>query len=279
MLKKALATASLLSFLFGLLSLVILVKQALLIGIVAPLEQLIQFYQKTIGVLLGWADAPAKALIDVLERSLQINLHFDAAWKHVFVLLGLYFSSDIRTNLQSRRYAFAIFTVVWGSVVASVTSIVATAAGFSSSHVYMPAILAPIAGVIIFDLVRCIWGASFAPPDPTAVYLPAQAWIDRFIRRIYIYVVPTIVIGCFILFCARTLAGDFDLLGSGNPNLIFLICFMVLMALYWIARGEWLRITANQNSDMMNVGILMLAVILGALVFLLLNAGLGSAGL
>jgi hypothetical protein len=279
MLRRVLSIASLLSFLLGLLSLIVLAKQGLLIGIAAPFEQLIQYYQKITDFFLGWADTPIENLIDYLEHMLNRKLHFDRVWKHIFILLWLYFGSDIRINLRSGRYSFGLFSLAWGSVVAIVTSVVTAAFGFSAPQLSMPAISVPIIGIIVFDLFRCIWGASFSPPDPTAVFLPSQLWIDRFIRRTYIYVVPTIIIGCLILFCARTQAGNPLLANSGNPHLIFLIFFFLLIALYWIARGGWLRITVNQDSDMMNVGILMLAVILGALVFLLLNAGLGSVGL
>lgn len=279
MLSRVLSIASLLSFLLGLLSLIVLAKQGLLIGIAAPFAVLIGYYQKVTQILLGWADAPIATIIAYLEGIININLHFDGVWKHIFILLWLYFGSDVRINLRSRRYSFGLFSLAWGTIVAIVTSVVTVAFGFSAPRLSMPAILVPIIGIIVFDLFRCVWGASFSPPDPTAVFLPSQLWIDRFIRRTYVYVVPTIVIGCLILFCARTQASNPVLVNSGNPHLIFLAFFFLLLALYWIARGGLLRITVNHDSDMMNVGILMLAVILGALVFLLLNAGLGSVGL
>src|SRR5688572_23315420 len=106
MLRRVLSIASLLSFLLGLLSLIVLAKQGLLIGIAAPFEQLIQYYQKITDFFLGWADTPIENLIDYLEHMLNRKLHFDRVWKHIFILLWLYFGSDIRINLRSGRYSF-----------------------------------------------------------------------------------------------------------------------------------------------------------------------------
>jgi hypothetical protein len=277
--QKILGTTSVLSFLAGVLSLVILAQQGVLIGMAAPIKEIIDFYGKVVEALLGWADQPVRDAVAYLEQVLGIDLRFDQTWKHVFLLLWLYFSSDFRINLSSSRYAFAVFTLLWGSLVAVVTSVIASSAGLSSSHVNTLAVMAPILGIIVFDTGRCIWGATFSAPDPTAVYLPTQGWIDRFIRRLYIYVVPVMIIGCLILFAARRLGGSSIPDSVLNSNLVLIAIFITLTAFFWIGRGVWLRAMANESSDMMHVGMLMVAVILGAVLFLVLNAGLSVAGL
>jgi hypothetical protein len=74
-----------------------------------------------------------------------------------------------------------------------------------------------------------------------------------------------------------------------NPTLLLLLSFVVLLAFYWLGRAAWL---ANYDrygheswsqrflrSGTSHVGFLMLSAILGATLFLSLNAGLNLVGL
>jgi hypothetical protein len=158
--------SSFLGVLLGSLSIILLVKHGLNVGFTGPFQLIIEYYEKIIHLLLGWADAPLLELIRALSEGFGIRIQLFDHWKYVFVLMFLYFSSDSKANIRLGRYKFAVFSVLWGALVALVFSIATGTIALDAKKFSLLGLAFPIIGLTAFELGRSAWSATFSISTP-----------------------------------------------------------------------------------------------------------------
>src|SRR5437899_2016176 len=102
-----------LSIISGSLSVVSLVKHGLEMGsFFAPIQLMLDYYEATIYSLLGWWAEPILVrILSYIQRLFSWNLKLDVSWRHIFVLMMLFFGAFARQLSGPDRKAAAL---VWG---------------------------------------------------------------------------------------------------------------------------------------------------------------------
>ena len=253
------------------LSLFALFKQFLDVGLAAPIRLMLDYYQQLLHALLGWADGPLNNFVAVIRSVTQLPLKLDPNWKHVFVLLWLYFSSDAKTNWATRK-GFAIFSVLLGgfiALIASVTLIDLEAHALARASV-------PILGIFVWEVIRNFVSSTLSISTPS-VDTRDKTWRQTFRIRFVSYALPIFVVGA-VVEVGTWLAFQAGWLWFVRDFSTFaLTAFVFVMALYWIARGIIRKRSASSGTAYL--GRLMLSALGGAMLFLLVNAGLQKFGL
>ena len=285
--KSVLKYVSWFGILTGILSIVSLVQAAFSVGIATPLALMLSFYRDMLQAVLGWADEPLSIFTEALGQTFGFDLSLDANWKALFVLMWLYFSSDARANWEHRR-GFAIFSVLTGGAAAlSASLFVGLAETNELSSVLLRGSI-PILAILIWEILREVWSTIFV------ISTPSMNVVDKDRRVIFrdlatVYAAPLLIIGAFVVVSAALILPAVLLNDNLDAGLIMSGIFIVLMAFYWLCRGAYLAVFDRRpgetrknrfyRSGSTKMGLAVLAAIMGALLFFLLNAGinLGAA--
>lgn len=282
-----LTTASLLGVVTGILSLVSLIRATFNLGLVAPLNLILEYYKALLDALFGWADAPLQIALEVFGKWLDINADLDPDWNHIFVLMWLYFSSDAKTNWEDRR-SFAIFSIALGGVVALTSSI---AIGLpntrtESGSLFRAAI--PMIGIFAWEFIRDIWSTFFTISTPSRDF-QGMTRREIFSYLVAVYAAPVLIVGLFIILLTGV-AARHGIFSSGvDVGMIAIGGYVIAMAFYWLGRGFYLATFDRRPGESWNgrrlrsgstyLGGLMLTIIIGGIIFLMMNAGLKELGL
>lgn len=271
-----------LSRLFGTASVVILLKHGLDVGFGPALSLVFDYYGIVIEFVLGWAEPYLKEAIAFFRHLLGIDIDLYPHWKHVFVLMGIYFWSSARTSFAANRPVGGVFDTIWGLIVALAASLASgivffdTVANISTANFLIAAI--PVVGVTIFDIGGYAWSATFDRER-------GITWSEAFVHWIF-YAFARLAAALLVLTIGFQLPFVRDL---PIPGLVLLTLLVVLAAFYWIGRGAWDADAMRGDEDTWWYafthagttfrGLLMLEVMIGAVGMFLLNAGLNLVGL
>jgi len=293
MFRGALTVAKFLSLVAGSLSLVLLIKHGWDFGLASILKLVLGFYEAFIHGLLGWAEAPLKVVLGHLRHWIGLDLHLYPYWKHMFVLMWLYFSGIGKAYWVQRRIDGTIFCVVWGGLVALISSVASGTVALDGTAANIMVMAFPIAGFVIFEIGRSIWGAivmrggGMLDPGIRSGKITSRLYIFGF--RLRQYTLPTAIFGGLALVIGFHFAKTSVYGVEVNPNVLILLSFVVGLILYWFGRGLVLAVSNRQpgesprqrffRSGAVQFGILMLTVLAGATLFIALNAGLTLVGL
>lgn len=267
----------------GTLSLVMLLKLGLVTGgYVGPLLIAVDYYEAWTHALTGWLEPYIQLALSGLQASFDLHLSLHPHWKHILLLMWLYFGADARTYWARRKYGFSITTILWGGVVAFAASICSGVAPITAGSANRAIAAIPIGGVVIYELGIIVWKMLFFEKGATEIGEAFRSGLVRFL-------IPTLFIGL------GTLAvGDFAKNAYGNQRpenqgLLILATFVVGLVVFRFLRGIW---TATYDRDMnetwmhrfrrsgsTRIAGLMVSTLLGAAAYIALNAGLRLYGL
>ena len=243
----------------------------------------LSYYQQLLNVVLGWADVPLANLIALLNSLTVLALELDPNWKHVFVLMWLYFSSGAKTNWKMRK-SFAAFSVVLGGVIAFLTVVIM---GIGGADGLLRAAV-PMLGVFLWAAIRNLWSALFHI-STRSLDAENKSWREIFAFRFLNYALPVLVIAVALLSATLLAVQSGKLHFVSDVGSFALTGFVITMALYWIIRGLYLASFNRRSgeswkarfegSGMAQLGSLMLSTIGATGIFLVLNAGLQLLGL
>ena len=260
----------------GALSLVLLAQQGLALGFVAPLQIIIDFYQRTIDIFFGWADAPLSLLAQAFAARFDLDIALQPHWKHILVPMWLYVGADCRVMWSIKRERAAIFFAIVGGALAVAASIGAAAAPMDDP--WMRPVLFPVAALFAFNFLQAIWDALFKRR-------PGRTRLQVFAYYAGLFAVGNLAIGAIVV-AVGLLARDLNLQGLSLVLLLLLVGLIASRDLLVSAFGVSKRLAPGQSwwagySATANVrlGSMVLATLGAALGFLALNAGLGLAGL
>ncbi len=248
------------------------------VGLDPLLTLLVEEYEKWLNYILGWA-AP---FIEALTRWLGWNITLHAHWRHIFVLLGLYFfagASVEREEQRIGRQSAWIFRLSTGLIIAISTSILLGTVPVTSSDIWPNLMLTLIAfcAVATNDLSLRAYRAWRMLPYETMQRLkgqPTSRW--HYFRNAAIPITLRTIVGVVFAYLAIHLLRQ-----TIAPGILALISFVLYLALNQIYLGirevdllrdgnESWRSAAGRSRGIL-IGLNMLWVFVVALAILLLS--------
>lgn len=285
--KSIWGVASVLALITGALSIIALVRHILRSDFVRPLSLVLDYYHSFLQAILGWADAPLGAAVAKIGSTANVNMQLYADWKYVFVLMWLYFSSDAKINWYQARKLFALCSSILGLILAVAFSAFNNI-GSAGARLLSSYDLLPIFGIFLFIFTRTLWVVLFklSTPSLNPVGMSRLEILRYCIMNYDAPLIATGVISSALLYNLRSggLLKSYQEFPSAG-----LLLFLVATAVWKICRGIRLAvfdrgptegmITRFWRSGSARLGARLLAIIIGAIVFFALNAGLKEWGL
>ncbi len=268
----------------GVLSLVLLVRFAFDTDFVSPLLVILEFYDSLVSLLLIWMDPFLSAVARRVSGIIGVDIQIASHWRHIFVLLWLYLTADAWANWSLGRKGFAVFSIVWGGIVAFLISAVVGAIELEAASSRLITAVG-VAGIVAFEGVRIVWSVSlYSGANGTRAGFSANS-TER-LKAIAYYLVnfllPVILVGLLTIAVVGPLI-DLWIDTRANGLLAFL-CFVLLLSGYWMMRGAWIGLVDRgqdetwrsrfSRSGSSRLGIAVFQVIAGGIIYLLFNAGL-----
>lgn len=275
-----------LGWIFGSLSLVLLAKQGFNFGFITPLAHVLDFYEKSMRLLFGWAEPYLGDLFRWCGLDLRIYPH----WKHVLVLMCLYFgvvTKVIWPSFKSRREReLLVVLTAWGALIAVGASLAAGGVALRDGRSNGLMAVFPLVGFVLYQLG---WVAFLATLGRQ------ETWWNRYRAAARLYIGPG-TIGVIVVGLILGTLSDKLPFSKALPNLGLALLFLliVILAFYWLwtgvegavawhkpQDGSWWRTFWSKSwweswhvSSNARIGLSMLKAIGGAAVYVLLGAGL-----
>lgn len=206
------------------------------------------------------------------------DLALQSHWKHIFVLLAFYSAMHGRSAKSEGNYAAARFVWIWGTLVALVSSV-----GAGIMYTEDPVLKVAVAGFAVVGVV--VYGAGNSVRAAT-FYREHDAWATAFLKSFrHSKRFATVGVGA-IVFWAIAVSHFESLTTLPHPGLALVFLLVIGLALYRISVGPYWgwykipkpgtsRLMATLHSSEARIGFLMLASILIACGFFLLEGAKG----
>ena len=252
------------------LSLVSLVKEGFDFGLAAPLDSILQYYQKFVEKALGWTEPYLRHGLERLRNIIGFDLRLLAHWKHFFVPMCFYVTATSYVNVKRRRYDSAIFTLILGVPLALASAVASGSLPLDDPRMF-PAI-PPIIGFMVFQTGQGIWDASWHRYGD-------NTWWQSFRYFLKWFVLSDAILGL----AAIGIVLGFEI-GLSNPSVVAFLIFITLLAFRTLgvaaraaAKDREVTKTWFQKFKILggfHLGSRILGVLVGMIIFLAINAGL-----
>ena len=289
----------LLSLVLGTLSVVQLIKHGFeMHSFAAPLQLVLDYYETLVHILVGWTEPYLHALLLFIHDLTNWQLKLDPNWKHIFVLLMLFFGAFAR-HLSASTRTGAIILWACGVIVSLATSVwLGVEPVLTESSDPVDILMHALVTAVPLFVVGLFFGGSAIWYAVDQARLRRIPWWKVLATRpaIPFFLVFLVVAIAVIAFWIGGLIGNFNsdvlllqpLLQIPRPLLVGLgfigvaAFFLVWGALNAIAyaretKRPWAR--EFRENAWTAVGVSMISVMGGAATFLVCNAGLGKLGL
>jgi hypothetical protein len=280
----------------GSLSIIALAAFGLKFGVSATFKVLLEYYDKTVDALIGWAGP----FIENISTYLGWHIALYSHWKYIFVLTSIYFSQNAWNSFTSRDYFTGVFELIWGLVVAGAVSIVAGQVSLTTTSIVDNALIGifAVVGVFLYESIDVAWRATFYrkkaariyqqgywAADGSVWYPPPPSWWKYFrgglLGSLFRSFVGLVILAVGVAaFYVRPLP-SFGLILVAAMVFVQAANFlrMGIRDAKTLAKPEEPLSEAYLRSGVAKVGIRMIRVFVWFANFLLLNAGLGLLGL
>lgn len=190
-------------------------------------------YDFVVQLALSWADDIAKGIVGTLNGADGESLVVHAYWKHVFILLWLYFGASVLNAARLGIVDGTLFRFAWGTIVSFPTSAIASAVPLEDTTSALTA-LSFIIGLFAYGIGLAAFLAS-TEPYKRATGDPVP-WGWSFWYRL----APPFRMSFLALFLLAL--GDWlqtqGLFPRGlHFGLSALVATMLLLGLYWLGYG------------------------------------------
>lgn len=150
------STMSVLGMILGSISIFKLLEYSLDFGVARTFQVLFSYYDKFLYAALSWCDPYVAIFVNWIAKIFDFNFILQSHWRHIFVLLLIYFMRDALTDFQRKFYGGALFLVFWGSLVAVVASAISGAITMDNHNVVSAFAVAftPVIAAFIYTLLR-----------------------------------------------------------------------------------------------------------------------------
>lgn len=273
----------------GALSVLALIQYGFDYGFGPTFKLLLTYYENLTHAVIGWwAEPIIKVWLADASNYFGINLELYPHWKHVFILMGVYFFRDVSNSYQAGDRANAFFYLICGLILSITAAVGAGTVPASENNVTSNFLIAiaPISSMLLFDLISTIWRAVWRDESYTQLTPPNSKKRWDYFRVPFFHIVGRYVVAFTILSFSLQIPEIYSL---ENAGLFMLGVLIVVLSFYWIVLG---MMHASFNSDpdaswwdtfrqsgSTGLGLSMLGVFFSALLFLTLNAGLQLYGL
>ncbi len=270
------------SLLMGASSVVSLIQHAFSVGFISAIQIMLDFYERLICMLIGWwAEPIIRDLLARLNALVDWDLHLYPHWKHIFVLVAVYFFRDAAASGPIKRPGGEIFLSAIGLPIAAAISIGAGCIAASPNNWRANFAIAAVAviGVTLFDIAKLIWYAGWLRP-----------WVakrrGRTLEKYWPYLTGrlhfparTFLVGMLIAASAPAIPLVRDLPNSGLAVVLVLV---LILTVYWLGVGVTRVDEVRQPGDTWwgafrrsgpgLLGLAMLSVFIGAFVVVACNS-------
>lgn len=273
----------------GAVSLFAVIAQAFSLGLGSLMVQLLDYHDKLLSILLGWAEPPIRTLLFWVNSIFDWNLKLGNHWKHIAFLMSLYFGAYVWDALHRRFWRAAIFYAAAGISISILSALVAglvLIGDTPSSFIWGNAIVAsiPLLGVVAFSILTAYRAARWYRPKGKTFREQFRVLVAHPLRFLAVGA-GAITLGTPLL--ALSLSGQ----GFGPAYSLILFLAAALAAYRVILRDAWQGgvVKAAQTveefrtsviaSGGARIGVRMSKAFLGAVMLIVLNTGQQLLGL
>jgi len=270
-----------------------LVTNSIKFGIASSLLLALQWYDRFLEIAIGWARLPLEEFINSLLLFLNIEISIHSHWKHVFIIMGVYFVRDSYTRMtfEKKQYLSFVFLLLTGLLLNLLSSVISGSleplVGFRYDLIIG---IVPIVGLFIYDLIERNWSVSrrYTKNGFKQINLPTK----RVYRFYMLRVIERLVYGSIII-ATVSFIGQFHTKTIKNPGTLGFLVTVFALSFYWIfgraslnyKLNSWkdkeypLIIRLMKNSGTTHLGMMMLGTFFWLFIFIILNSGLSVLNL
>jgi hypothetical protein len=270
------------------LSLLGLLTHGLKRGLGPVFAILLAYYENLLGTLFGWAEPFINTCLDQIQAYIGWPLVLYPHWKHIFVLLGIYFFRELGLSARRNGAATAISQFIRGLLVAlaaSASSGVIPPTGSDQVANFLIAAI-PVLGAVIYAVIGNIWDATFLRQGwAKERHEPIPTWWAYFRHQVW-RIISRSIVGLLLLWVGLQVSAIREL---PSPGLAMLAALVIMFGFYWLVDGAIdsahlrqegeSRWAAYLRSSRVQLGIAILSSFFWIGIFLLMNAGLSLFGL
>lgn len=220
----------------GALSAITLIQYGFNYGFATTVLLIVEYYDNLVHALLGWAEPYLVLLLAWININFDWTLKLFDHWRHIFVLLGIYFFRSAAVNYSYGYRSAAVFGFAIGFIIALATSVAAGSIPMLETTTRLTSIGAviPIVGIFLFDVLKQLWNATFIRAQVAKVYENDKlTWWEFF--RPNLYLVITQMLGSLIVVWVILRIPWVQELRS--PTLFSIGILIVLLAFYRVGIG------------------------------------------
>jgi len=267
------------------LSVLALTNLAFDAGLGSVYQTLLRYYENLVGALVGWSQPWLEASLRYLGWTLHLHLH----WKHIVVLLGIYFWRNASISYAAGDRAIGIFEFAWGLIVALSAGVLAGTIPLEPGNILENVLIGsiPVVGVFVYEIGDVTRRSTSAYRQRAArIHMrPVPTWwqfvsggLRGSLRRTS-FGILMLLAGCALL----------QVMQIPTPGLVMLAVLAIVQAITFLAMGvrdvrsirkdgeSWS--SAYRRSGVAKVGAAMLSVFAYLGFYLITNAGLSFYGL
>lgn len=222
--------------LFVALSLLALLRHASTHAFSDVLGLIVETYDRTLATILSPVQPVLVGLVQALSQFWHVDLTLQDFWKHIFVLLTIYFFSRASGSYGARQYGTAAFRIVWGMLVALTFSMLASIdtgqEGYLSQDLRVA--FSAIGCIAVYELGMNVWFASFFRQFQATLHnRAARGWFSEFLhlsKEDMLRIVTGAVLATLLLFLPWP--GPVT-----RPELVVLAAIILLYGAFWVYWG------------------------------------------
>jgi hypothetical protein len=273
-----------LSRVMGALSLFYIMTYGFNYGLGPMFKRLLEYYDSFLQALFGLAEPFIEASLMWVSTYIGWNLVLYPHWKHIFVLMGIYFFRLVGVNYAVGRRGTASFNLIWCLIVVLISSIAAGTVPVRNASMAANFLIAfiPIIGALVCTLVGFIWEATFHRKTYGGrdLNVTNPTWWEYF-RWGLSRVLSRTLIAIAALWIGLQVPFIRDL---ESPGLAMLALLVIALAIYWlwdgvneaksIRKSSESTLEAYWRSEDTQLGVAMLGTFFWLALFVVLDAGL-----
>jgi len=247
-------------------------------GLGSIFQLLLEYYDRVVGLFLGWAKPYIESGLACVGWSLSLY----PQWKHILVIMCIYFLRNALNSYRADDRGIGHFELVWGFTVALVASVAAGTLPLTSEDQIANFLIAaiPIGGIWAYEIGDVAWRATFYRERAARIYhRPTPTWWAYFEGGLRGTTVRTLI-GIVLLAVGLQVPA---LQRLPAPGLVLLAALVFAQALNFLRMGisdaERLRTpgeswsSAYWRTGVAKLGAAMLSVFFWAGILLLSSAG------
>ncbi len=197
------------------------------------LEIIIKSYDGLVVKLMSPLSPFIESIVVLIKSNFNISIEPQYYWRHLFLILGVYFFSRLRAALSGGRWLTAIFRLLWGVLIGLMTALLVSSVHLSGNDKIngIAISILGVLGILLYELGVNIWFSTFlrkyqALTHNRNVYSWREEFInlslDDFLRAFFA------MIFCIVLI-ALTPVGNFPESGVFTFGVVIL-----LYGFFWI---------------------------------------------